>query len=360
MSQKKQNYYTIFSNQLLKWNRFKNKREMPWKFEKNPYKIWLSEIILQQTRVEQGTSYYLNFIQTYPTIYDLANAEDEAVMKLWEGLGYYSRCRNLLTTARNIANEKKGIFPANYVELVKLKGIGPYTAAAIASFAFQLPYAVVDGNVIRVLSRFFGIDKPANSTEGKKIFQQLAQEVLDKKQPGLFNQAIMDFGAIVCKPAQPLCNECIMKSHCSAYVQNKVDKLPVKITKAPKKTRHFIFLVYRNKKNRYIQKRNEKDIWKDLFQFPLIETTDSLYQEEQKMKTLIQKFAIQKPLKLSFSRTYKQQLTHQTIEAVFAIVDIQKPIRDDAWIEIPANDIHAYGFPKIIREFIGEYSGEFC
>ena len=171
----KANNYIIFTKQLIKWNRFKNKREMPWKFEKNPYKIWLSEIILQQTRVEQGMSYYLNFIRAYPTVHDLANAEDEAVMKLWEGLGYYSRCRNLLATARFIAKEKKGIFPDTYEALVKLKGIGPYTAAAIASFAYQLPYAVVDGNVIRVLSRFFGIHKHANTNEGKKIFQQLAQ-----------------------------------------------------------------------------------------------------------------------------------------------------------------------------------------
>mgnify|MGYP003339694825 CR=1 FL=1 len=221
----KANNYIIFTKQLIKWNRFKNKREMPWKFEKNPYKIWLSEIILQQTRVEQGMSYYLNFIRAYPTVHDLANAEDEAVMKLWEGLGYYSRCRNLLATARFISHNKKGNFPNSYEELVKLKGVGPYTAAAIASFAFQLPYAVVDGNVIRVLSRFFGIDKQANTNEGKKIFQQLAQEVLDKKNPGIYNQAIMDFGATVCKPAQPLCDECVMQNYCSAYQKDMVDEI---------------------------------------------------------------------------------------------------------------------------------------
>ncbi len=360
MSHKKEIYYTIFKKELLRWNRFKNKREMPWKFEKNPYRIWLSEIILQQTRVEQGKSYYLNFIKKYPTIFDLAKAEDQSVMKLWEGLGYYSRCRNLLATARAIVKEKDGIFPNTYEELVKLKGIGPYTAAAIASFAYQLPYAVVDGNVIRVLSRFFGINKPSNTNEGKKLFEQLAQNILSKNQPDKFNQAIMDFGATICKPALPLCVECVMKDHCYAFQKNLVDTLPVKTPKLKKKKRQFIFLIYRHKKNIYIHKRTEKDIWKDLYQFHLLETTTDLFNQKQNLTGFIKKQAILKPVKISHSKTYRQQLTHQSIEAIFSFIEIQKPIKIDGFLKISSSTINEYGFPKIIREFIADYSGEFC
>lgn len=201
---------------------------MPWKGEKDPYKIWLSEIILQQTRVEQGLSYYNNFIKTFPDIQQLAKAKDEKIFKLWEGLGYYTRCRNLIASARFVAKEKKGKFPDSYEEIKALKGVGPYTAAAISSFAFNLPHAVVDGNVFRVLARVFGIDKPTDTTEGKKYFTQLAEELLDKKRPGLYNQAIMDFGAMICKPASPLCATCCFKKHCIAFQRDRINELPVK------------------------------------------------------------------------------------------------------------------------------------
>ena len=201
---------------------------MPWKGEKDPYKIWLSEIILQQTRVEQGWDYYLKFIKAFPTVKHLATAPEAQVFKLWEGLGYYSRCKNLIATAKIIHQQYKNVFPSTYNEILALKGIGPYTAAAIASFAFNLPYAVVDGNVLRVMARMFGVRQPIDSTRGKALLTSLANELLDKQLPGIYNQAIMDFGAVICKPALPLCGECILNKHCIAYISRTVNLLPVK------------------------------------------------------------------------------------------------------------------------------------
>jgi len=212
-----------------------NNRAMPWKGEKDAYKIWLSEIILQQTRVEQGWDYYNRFIERFPQIQLLADAKDEEVFKLWEGLGYYSRCKNLLATARFITQEKRGIFPSAYKDILHLKGVGPYTAAAIASFAFNLPHAVVDGNVSRVLSRFFGIATPIDSTAGKQEFTALAQALLDQQSPGIYNQAIMDFGATICKPQLPLCADCPLQAECTAFQTGKISDLPVKEKKLQKK-----------------------------------------------------------------------------------------------------------------------------
>src|SRR5450432_3260301 len=194
-----------FTKKLLKWNLGSNTRTMPWKGEKDPYKIWLSEIILQQTRVEQGLGYYQKFIKAFPTVQQLAKAPQEKVFKLWEGLGYYTRCKNLIASALFISKDRKGKFPTDYESILGLKGVGPYTAAAIASFAYNLPHAVIDGNVFRVLSRYFGISTPIDSPDGKKLYALLANELLDKQEPGLYNQAIMDLGAVICKPQQPLC-----------------------------------------------------------------------------------------------------------------------------------------------------------
>ncbi|MCU0351219.1 MAG: A/G-specific adenine glycosylase [Flavobacterium sp.] len=227
----------FFTSSLMYWHGTLNLRTMPWKGIKDPYKIWLSEIILQQTRVDQGMSYYEKFVANYPTIQDLATAKDEDVFKLWEGLGYYNRCTNLLFTARKVVTEFKGVFPTTYDELLTLKGVGPYTAAAIASFAYNLPYAVVDGNVFRVLARFFGIDTATDSTTGKQLFTQLANEVLDKVEPAKFNQAIMDFGATVCKPALPNCSSCTLQTKCTAYKKGLVNQLPIKEKVLTKKNR---------------------------------------------------------------------------------------------------------------------------
>src|SRR6185436_6703210 len=255
---------------LLKWNRNKNTRQMPWKGEKDPYKIWLSEIILQQTRVEQGLRYYEKFVSNFPDIHKLAAAKDEKVYKLWEGLGYYTRCKNLLETARFISKKLNGKFPGEFEDILALKGVGHYTASAIASFAYQLPYAVVDGNVFRVLSRVFGIKMPIDSTRGKKLFTELASRLLDKKHPGVYNQALMDFGAVICKP-YPLCNICPLKNYCIAFKRNLADKLPEKKKKIKIKTRWFNYLILESSNKFYIRRRVENDIWENLNEFILIE-----------------------------------------------------------------------------------------
>ena len=270
----------FFSSSLLLWNKIRNKRRMPWKGEKDPYKIWISEIILQQTRVQQGLDYYNNFIQQFPDIKSLAVAEEEKVYKLWEGLGYYSRCRNLIETARHIHNNLNGIFPDKYEEVLSLKGIGGYTASAIMSFAFNKPYAVLDGNVYRVLSRFFGIELPINSSEGKKYYATLSQLLLDKKQPALYNQAIMDFGAVVCKPVLPLCNICPLQKKCIAFLENKTTSLPVNNKIIKQKERFFNYFIVRHKQDFYVAKRSGKDIWQNLYEFILIESQSVFAQKD--------------------------------------------------------------------------------
>ena len=240
----------------MEWHKKHNKRPMPWKGEKDPYKIWLSEIILQQTRVLQGLAYYNRFVTKYPTVMHLAKAKDEEVYKLWEGLGYYSRCKNLLATAR-IITENGGMFPQKYNDVLALKGVGTYTAAAIVSFAYNQPYAVVDGNVNRILARCFGITIAIDSTKGKKTIATLANELLDKKQPGKFNQAMMDFGATICKPRQPLCNECILQANCFAFKHNQTSLLPKKEKKITIKKRWMHYLLAEYKNSWLIRKRDE-------------------------------------------------------------------------------------------------------
>ena len=232
----------IFSNKLISWY-LQNKRDLPWRKTKNPYFVWLSEIMLQQTRVAQGMSYYLKFTETFPTVFDLAKADESTVLKMWQGLGYYSRARNLHATAKHIAFELDGKFPSTYKEIVKLKGIGDYTASAIASICFTEPTAVVDGNVYRVLSRYFGIETPINSSAGNKEFKELAQTLIDTLKPGTYNQAIMDFGAIQCKPKNPICLFCPFSESCVALQKNKIDTLPVKDKKTKVRDRYFNYLV---------------------------------------------------------------------------------------------------------------------
>ena len=233
----------IFSKTLINWYSV-NKRELPWRQTIDPYYIWLSEIILQQTQVAQGLPYYVKFTEEFPSVFHLAKAQEGHVLKLWQGLGYYSRARNLHTTAKYIAAELKGEFPNNYKDLLKLKGIGDYTASAIASICFNKPEAVVDGNVYRVLSRYFGIDTPINSPKGAKEFKQLAQELIDKKDPATFNQAIMEFGATQCKPQSPDCTLCPFTSSCIAFNENRIIELPVKIKSGKAKKKYFNFFNY--------------------------------------------------------------------------------------------------------------------
>ncbi len=345
---------------LLQWNKQKNNRQMPWKGEKDPYKIWLSEIILQQTRVEQGLNYYNNFIHTFPDIHQLAKADDSKVFKLWEGLGYYSRCKNLLITARHIAKERKGVFPRDYDEIINLKGIGAYTAAAISSFAFNLPYAVVDGNVFRVIARVFGISKPIDSTEGKKNFSAIAGELLDKKQPGIYNQAIMDFGAVVCKPAAPLCNECIFKKSCFAFQNDKIDELPVKLKKNSIKKRWFNYLVLEYNNEIFIRERLSKDIWQHLFEFCLIETEK--HRSEKFIIDTAIKQKIIKDKKFTVSRAspvLKQLLSHQLISGQFIHIKLScAPGKLDDYITVPVENLEHYPFPKLINQYINRLIAE--
>jgi A/G-specific adenine glycosylase len=339
-----------FSQILQKWNRENNTRQMPWKGEKDPYKIWLSEIILQQTRVEQGTAYYNSFIQTFPDVHQLARARDEKVFKLWEGLGYYTRCRNLVASARYISKDLSGKFPATYEEIKALKGIGPYTAAAISSFAFNLPHAVVDGNVFRVLGRIFGISTPIDSTEGKKQFTELANKLLDTKQPGSYNQAIMDFGAVICKPA-PLCNECVFKKNCFAFLHKKINELPVKEKKISIRKRWFYYLVLEYKGKMVIQQRTGKDIWQQLYEFPLLEVDKE--KEIDKVRSLAEKKGLLEKGNydiISVSPFYKQLLSHQLIAGRFITINLKKkPALQRNWQWLAKNELDKYAFPKFIN-----------
>lgn len=339
----------LFRELLLKWHE-QNHRPLPWKGERNPYFIWLSEIILQQTRVEQGMPYYLRFVERFPTVFDLANAPEDEVLKLWEGLGYYSRARNLHYAAKYIAFDLKGVFPSNYEDLLKIKGVGAYTAAAIASFAFDLPCAVVDGNVYRVLSRYFGIATPIDSNEGQKEFRSLAEKLLDASRPAVYNQAIMDFGATHCTPKLAKCKTCLLAENCSAFQNEQVDFLPVKEKKIKKKNRFFHYLIFEYQDKIWIQKREEKDIWQGLYEFPMIENEDDLdFENLFKDEFLKSKFDFQQ-LKIKISQPYKQQLTHQTVFALFYEISLEQFPKEipTNWIEIARDKIEDFAFPKII------------
>lgn len=325
---------------------------MPWKGEKNPYYIWLSEIILQQTRVEQGLPYFLNFKQKYPAVKQLAEAPEDEVMKLWQGLGYYSRARNLHETAKNIHHNFSGKFPASFNDLVKLKGVGDYTAAAIASFAFGEKKAVVDGNVIRVLARVFGIDMAADTTGGKKKFVALAQELIDDKQPGPYNQAIMDFGAVVCTPQNPLCDACPFQKICVAYQQNRIDELPVKKKKTKVLPRYFNYLVIKNEQQIYIKKRTANDIWKNLYELPMLETAKPL---KKNIKAAIAIFLGHNLFDITaYSEGFVQLLTHRKIHAQFIEIELNsfKSSNLDKAQKVKLAHLDNFAFPKTVHLYL--------
>ena len=346
---------SFFTKKLLEWNKKSNSRQMPWKNEKDPYKIWLSEIILQQTRVEQGWDYYNKFINHYPTVQNLAKANENEVFKLWEGLGYYNRCRNLITTAKYISEELNGEFPETYNEIIALKGVGPYTAAAIASFAYGLPFAVVDGNVTRVLSRFYGINTPIDSTAGKKEFELLAQSLIDKKNPGIYNQAIMDFGATICKPKSPLCNSCNLSAHCVAFQQDRINLFPQKLKSIQVKERWFYYLVLSCRGKFYVQRRIKKDVWQNLYEFILI---DDSAQKPPKQQVIIDKIKNiikdNKNFQIDFSHPYKQKLTHQTINCYFIRIDIKRPIELSNFEKLDNSQLKNVAFPKVIVNYLNQ------
>jgi A/G-specific adenine glycosylase len=327
---------------------------MPWKGEKDPYKIWISEIILQQTRVQQGLAYYERFIKAFPDVRSLATAPEEKVYKLWEGLGYYSRCKNLIASAKYIHENLEGKFPEEFENILSLKGIGNYTASAIASFAFNKPFAVLDGNVFRVLSRFFGVEIPINTSMGKRKYTELAQQLLDKKMPGGYNQAIMDFGAVICKPLSPLCLQCPLKNKCVAYQTDRVSVLPVNEKIIRQKKRFFNYLVVTSGYKYYVQKRMDKDIWQNLYEFILIET-DSFTDDKSLLKNE-QFCAIFKAnnFRINFiSKKYSQKLTHQLITGRFFHIQLKKPLPLSEKCQlVSAKHLATLPFPKFIASYL--------
>ncbi|MDQ3046579.1 MAG: A/G-specific adenine glycosylase [Bacteroidota bacterium] len=348
-----------FSNKIIRWYD-SNKRDLPWRNTKDPYFIWLSEIIMQQTRVDQGMAYYNKFASEFPTVKHLAKADNEKVMKLWQGLGYYSRARNLHETAKIISSQYKGKFPASYQEILALKGIGDYTAAAISSFAFDLPHAVVDGNVYRVLSRVFGIHTPIDSSAGKKEFSVLANELISKKDPASHNQAVMELGALQCKPQNPECSTCVLNSMCFAYSKKSVDQFPVKSKKTKVRDRFFNYAVLRHNGKIAINKRTEKDIWTNLYDFPLIETPTNFTEDElfssAEWKGLMgkNKFQIR-----SVHEGFKHILSHQKIYARFVEVDFISSFKDqlsDTSIMVSEKDLKKYAVPRLIDLFLEKIS----
>jgi A/G-specific adenine glycosylase len=340
-----------FSERLLEWDRLANHRQMPWKGEKDPYRIWLSEIILQQTRVEQGLAYYERFTSVFPTLADLAGAPEKQVFKCWEGLGYYSRCRNLIATARTIISDHGGRFPASYEGLLALRGIGPYTASAIASFAFGLPHAVVDGNVQRILSRYFGIAIPGSGNLEKSLFTKLANSLLEKKYPGTYNQAIMDFGATVCKPQNPSCSACLLAEDCQAYQHQWTGTLPVKARAASKKHRWFYYLVVRTTNDKWlIRERKGQDIWKNLYEFVLWETGKLIPQQEIAGSSFIKGLLGGKGYRIEgISPLYRQTLSHQQVNGCFIHIRLLRPIPAlKGYRTVTKKQLNGHPFPKFI------------
>ena len=340
-----------------------NHRPLPWKGEKDPYLIWLSEIILQQTRVEQGMPYFERFCRRFPEVKALADAEEDEVMKLWEGLGYYSRARNLHAAAKHIAYELGGQFPEQYKEILALKGVGPYTAAAIASFAYDLPTAVVDGNVYRVLARFWGMDTPIDTTSGKKTFAQLAQQLIEASPalPSEHNQAMMDFGAVHCKPKAPCCSSCPLQNHCVAFQQQRVSALPVKQKKLVKKRRYFHYLLLNQGEQVYIRKRTQKDIWRNLYEFPLLETERlKLSPAQLQSRAIWQALTNGQPAAVEQVSPPRQQvLTHQYIQAVFwelRVPDQAAAPKLDGLRKVERKNLSKFAFPKIIDWYLRDKS----
>ncbi len=343
---------TDFDLLICEWYR-RNKRELPWRETKDPYFIWLSEVILQQTRVDQGRNYYLKFISNYPTIRDLALADEQEVLNDWQGLGYYSRARNLHFSAIMMLEQYEGEFPESYDEILKLKGVGEYTAAAIASFAFDLPYVVLDGNVFRILSRIFDIALPIDSSEGKKTFQKLAEELLPKDNAAEFNQAIMEFGAIHCTPVNPQCETCIFSSNCLAFANNTVSSRPVKIGKTKVRKRFFNYLIFVSNGKIVLQKRVKDDIWKHLFEFPLLET-DEDQNEEQFAHLVDEKYA----LKIKFCIQGKKHiLSHQHIYASYWFIDCKNfdfLENNEHLVELEIENLQDFPLPRLIDRFLEE------
>ncbi|MCL4115227.1 UNVERIFIED_CONTAM: hypothetical protein GTU68_027265 [Idotea baltica] len=344
-----------FSKTLINWY-LQNQRELPWRKTNNPYFIWLSEIMLQQTRVAQGLSYYLKFTEAFPTVLDLAKADESTILKMWQGLGYYSRARNLHFTAKHIAYNLNGEFPSTYKDIIKLKGVGDYTASAIASFAFNEPTAVVDGNVYRVLSRYFGIETAINSSAGIKEFKALADTLIDTKEPANYNQAIMEFGAIQCKPKKPLCMFCPLSESCIALQKNLIEKLPVKEKKIKIKNRYFNYLVVNTENDTtLLTERKGKGIWQGLYQFPLIESDKCISKNDLISSEEFSKlFPHETTLSLFNKKEIVHKLSHQHLHTQFWVVETKHLTE----AKIEWSTIETYPVPILIANFLEAYLGK--
>ena len=342
-----------FNSKLTYWYST-HKRDLPWRSTKDPYQIWLSEIILQQTQIQQGLPYYLRFISHYPTVFDLAQATEDMVLKDWQGLGYYSRARNLHKTSMYVAKELKGIFPKNYKELLTLKGVGDYTASAIASICYEEKTAVVDGNVYRVLSRYFGIYTPTNSTQGVKQFKALATSLLPQKNFGDYNQAIMEFGARQCKPKAPDCSKCPLASDCIAHNTGQIQLLPVKLKKLKVSKKYFNFLVVNSKDRKTIlEQRTDKGIWQNLYQFPLIETPKAIQDMKSKLFSKHKKIEglIIDSVELFNKKEIIHRLSHQELYIKFWILHTPENLKQGViWSEVSKRAV-----PIVIDRFIREF-----
>lgn len=341
-----------FSKNLRQWYR-KNGRKLPWRGTKEAYKIWLSEIILQQTRVNQGLPYYEKFLENFPSINKLAEASEDQILRLWQGLGYYSRARNLHAAAKQVIIDFKGEFPADFKKLKSIKGIGDYTASAIASFAFDLPHPVVDGNVYRFLSRFFGMDIPIDSSLGKKAFDDLALELMDGQHAAEHNQAMMEIGSLVCKPISPNCDECPFSMACHAFIYNKVSDYPVKGKKLTAKKRYFHYFLVTDGIATYIRRRNEKDIWQGLYELPLVEVSEcsDFPPAIPEMAKIHQPTFNNQPVKR------KHILSHQELYTCFWRVKIDKCLTpNDGYLRVKLTDLSTYAFPQLIVKYF-EHEG---
>lgn len=345
-----------FSIRLLKWYE-ENKRDLPWRNTRDPYSIWLSEIILQQTRVAQGINYYLKFLAAYPDIFAFAAASEDEIMKLWEGLGYYSRARYMMVTAREIVNKYKGVFPSHYTDLIKLKGIGEYTAAAIASVSFNEPIAVVDGNVLRVFCRYAGIREFIDKSSVRKLIRDQLNLLLDKKNPADFNQAMMELGAICCTKHAPSCQRCPLLKDCFAAVNLIQEELPRKKTKSRPRERYFHYLILHSGDKFYITKRSGQDIWKALYEFPLIETGKKVSASSllgmQELKNIIGYGNIDI---LKISGPFIHKLSHQTINASFYHLKLKKIYNrlEKEYLSVSREAISEYAFPRLIKRYLDE------
>lgn len=338
-----------FSSKLLEWYAH-NKRHLSWRDTKDPYKVWLSEVILQQTQVVQGTPYYDRFIEKYPTVRDLAAAPEAEVMRLWQGLGYYSRARHLHASAKYIVSDLGGAFPSNYKGLLKLKGVGEYIAAAIASLCFDEPVPTIDGNVYRVLARYFGMDVPINTPEGVKRFRELAYKVMDSAHISDYNQAVMEFGALHCKPQSPKCEDCLLATTCKALSTGNPLELPQKIKTLKIRKRYFNYVVVVDKNNHTtLRQRLSKDIWQQLYEFPLVETPAAADEKQLLQSEALRPF-VARPFKLSPLNRQEivHKLTHQHIYTRFWKLSVQE-IPDNA---IPFSKINDYAMPVLISNFL--------